>query len=657
MRRNLILALAVSSVGSAAFAQLRIVTMNASNYQSNIAQPRAGMNTILQYIGSTISDDPRLAGNSGIAKPIDVLALQEVFTPQTTGAGYAALLNSIYGVNTYSYGTMTGATTGNGTQGIIYNSATVQLLGEAAIGTTNSNGMARQQVRHRIRPVGYSSSVADVYIYNGHWKSSSGDAARRLVEAQTIKADAATLPANSNVIYLGDFNVFSGSESGYAHLLAAGAGQAFDPINAVGNWNDNTSFKNIHTQSPWDSAINPGFNGAGGGMDSRFDQQIVTGNLNDNEGVAYISNSYFTAGNNGSHVLGEPLSTGTGAPPAVLNQLAGILDHLPVSADYQLPAKMNATVTTPAPTAVIVGATANAAVRVQNTAPTTFINGADELDYTITTTGAIGSFSGSAQATTAGNTHNVSFDTSTPGVKNATINVNSASQAVEGGAATLNASTTVLAHAVPSFSTTGPLRILPVDFGVWARGADVTPFEYLVANQADASGFTAALDIDNVTATGDAARFSHGVAFTQVTAGDSKQAFADFDSSAVGLFNASFGIQTSDENLPGATVRGTLTLNVTGRIALGGDANFDNIVNITDFAMLASNFNEGFQTWADGDFNRDGIVNISDFAVLAANFNQSATELPRGSVPEPSVAMSAMASVALLTKRKRKLSS
>jgi len=67
-----------------------------------------------------------------------------------------------------------------------------------------------------------------------------------------------------------------------------------------------------------------------------------------------------------------------------------------------------------------------------------------------------------------------------------------------------------------------------------------------------------------------------------------------------------------------------------------GDANDDNLVNITDFSLLATSFGKtigtiGFDSRTD--FNADGIVNISDFSLLATNFGQiGATDpTPNGS--------------------------
>lgn len=60
-----------------------------------------------------------------------------------------------------------------------------------------------------------------------------------------------------------------------------------------------------------------------------------------------------------------------------------------------------------------------------------------------------------------------------------------------------------------------------------------------------------------------------------------------------------------------------------------GDVNGDNVVNLTDFSILAASFDkqEGSEGY-DGraDFNGDGVVNLTDFSLLATNFGQTGDE-------------------------------
>jgi hypothetical protein len=54
---------------------------------------------------------------------------------------------------------------------------------------------------------------------------------------------------------------------------------------------------------------------------------------------------------------------------------------------------------------------------------------------------------------------------------------------------------------------------------------------------------------------------------------------------------------------------------------LGGDANHDRVVDISDLYVLAANFKQpGAMTFSQGDFNYDGTVDNADLAILAARW-------------------------------------
>lgn len=57
-----------------------------------------------------------------------------------------------------------------------------------------------------------------------------------------------------------------------------------------------------------------------------------------------------------------------------------------------------------------------------------------------------------------------------------------------------------------------------------------------------------------------------------------------------------------------------------------GDINRDRLVNISEFAVLAANFNLP-SDFAHGDFNYSGTTDVADFALLAANFNATLAPL------------------------------
>ena len=410
---------------SAAQAQLRIVDYNTANGSfpsGNNTLPRTGMDLVLDAIGNEIV--------GGIAKPIDVLILQEQDLPTTTTQAYVNLLNGIYGAGTYARSTVVnGPLSSDLHQALVYNTMTVQLVSELAFGTTGSAAAARQPIRFQMRPVGYDAS-ADFYIYNSHYKadSTATDKARRLAEAQEIRANADALGEGTHIIYAGDYNIQSSSESMYTALLSAGNGQAFDPINTPGSWSNNSSFAAVHTQSPHDGSDGL----VTSGMDDRFDFQLVTGEFLDSEGLSYISGSYHPFGNNGT-TYNQAINAASNTYPltsAQLDALAHVSDHLPVVADYQLPALMFADLGT-VPSNVTLGSLVNIDVMVENIADVLTANGADELDYTLSVSGALfGGVSSFDLALGGGSTHQITLDTSLLGLQSGMVTVASTSQSV-----------------------------------------------------------------------------------------------------------------------------------------------------------------------------------------------------------------------------------
>lgn len=435
-----------------ALAQLRAVTYNTTG------APRTGMDIVLTAIGEEV--------RNGIAKPIDILLLQEQSNP-LVGANnpspdtqqYVSLLNGIYndpGV-TYAMGNRSGS--GDTTQTIVYRTQTIQTI--TAADETVVNTSPRQALRYRVRPVDYTTSTADLYIYNSHYKASldltppGSNANQRNSEATAIRNNSNALGEGTNAIYAGDHNFYysDSQEPAWGTLTSAGAGQANDPLNRVGAWHNNTSFSDVHTQSPCNTSCTL----VGGGMDDRFDFQLVTGELLDGEGLSYIGptsagmsgtmHSYHAFGNNGSTFntnINSASNTVTFpgvtsyTKSQILNALWSVTDHLPVVADYQLPAVMNV-VADAIPAVLDLGQAFNLNVTVNNAANVVVAAGADELDYSVTTSGNVsGTFLNQIDlALGSGNMHSLAFDTSTIGAKTGVITVTSTSQGVENGLVTI----------------------------------------------------------------------------------------------------------------------------------------------------------------------------------------------------------------------------
>jgi hypothetical protein len=211
-------------------------------------------------------------------------------------------------------------------------------------------------------------------------------------------------------------------------------------------------------------------------MDDRFDFQLVTGEFLDGEGLSYIAGSYHGFGNNGS-TYNDAINDGgntyvfsgvtSHTKSQILNALRTVTDHIPLVADYQLPAVMQA-VAGMVPATLTVGQPFNLEVTVSNAASVLVAIGADELDYAITTSGDLaGTFLNQIDAALgAGNTHLVALDTSTPGMKSGTIMINSASQQVQNGVINIPVSFEVLA-AVLTGDYNGNGEVDAADYVLW----------------------------------------------------------------------------------------------------------------------------------------------------------------------------------------------
>jgi hypothetical protein len=361
---------------------------------------------------------------------------------------------------------------------IVYNTQTVSLVQEIRFGTVNGSNQARSTLRYRLRPAGYTAS-ADFWVYNSHYKAgdTADDRDRRQIEANSIRNHATfgsnALLEGAHVIYAGDHNFYRSSETAFQTLISPGNGQAFDPVNRIGTWTNNAQFADVHTQSPCLSGC-----GASSGMDDRFDFQLVTGEFLDGEGLSYIGGSYHGFGNNGT-TFNEAINDSSNTyvfsgvtshtKAQILDALESVTDHIPVVADYQLPAIMQA-IAGMVPTTLTVGQPFNLSVTVSNVANVVAAIGADELDYSLTTSGALsGMFLNQVDAALGGgNTHFIGLDTATQGMKSGTITISSLSQQVQNGLINIPVSFEVLAAALAG-DYNGNGEVDAADYVLWRK--------------------------------------------------------------------------------------------------------------------------------------------------------------------------------------------
>ncbi|MCS6776045.1 MAG: dockerin type I domain-containing protein [Chloroherpetonaceae bacterium] len=315
-------------------AQLRIVTWNISKYnggkQSDIQTAvyatfngRSLAPDIIicqEFMSSTAVNDFRVALNTAPGSPGDWAAAAFVNGPDTDSAFF-------------------------------YRTSKVRLLQQWVVsaGSSSSSGHPRHLMRYDIELKGYINAPPRIACYSTHMKagSTSTDQMRRRIEAERIRANAETLPPDYSFIVAGDFNIPGASEAAYVELVSSRSnnrGRCFDPVNSPGNWNNNFSFRFLHTQDP---AIQ---------MDDRFDQILVSADLIDGNGLDYIGNpnfpfstftwndpnhSYRTWGNDGGSYNTVLRTTGnTMVGPAIAQALINLADgsgHLPVYLELRLP--------------------------------------------------------------------------------------------------------------------------------------------------------------------------------------------------------------------------------------------------------------------------------------------------------------------------------
>ncbi len=158
------------------------------------------------------------------------------------------------------------------------------------------------------------------------------DSLDRVAMSQAIVNWLNARPVPGNYMVMGDFNVYASQEGCFQQLLNANAGvRMIDPVNQLGNWNNNSAFSNWFTQSTRTSIEPDG--GSNGGMDDRLDHMLINESIRDNiSRVHYLPGSYSIVGQDGirfNQSLTSPANTAV--PTSVAIALYGMSDHLPIT--------------------------------------------------------------------------------------------------------------------------------------------------------------------------------------------------------------------------------------------------------------------------------------------------------------------------------------
>lgn len=601
---------------------------------------------ILNYNGGRISELMAIFN----ALDADIIVAQEIVDFSAAVTILSSVLNAPGGPGGYALATFTEESflTNNA---LYYRSAVFTFSPSDHLDVSTS---PRDTDRWRLTLAGYIGPVAQVYVYGMHLKagSSGADQSDRLAAASLIRSNANSLPVGSHFIFAGDLNIQSSSEASYADQLLAAQlnnnGRAFDPIDMPGSWTSNPSFSLIHTQSTHanNSGAPPG--ASTGGLDDRFDFLLTSAALLNGVGFDYVPGTYRSFGNDGNH-YNDDINDAPVIPEGavIANALHGASDHLPVMADFQVPARTGVSPASLSFGTVLVGTPAAAQLTVSNTGNLALFGFVAQLGYTLSAPAVVtppaGSFA--AAAGVGGNLHDLALSSPTAGVFNGNLSVlgNGAE-----GTLLVPYSGTVLAHARPSLDAGVLMTSNTLDFGFVASGG--SPSLLASVHNFGHTSLQALLEVYDALIVGsDAGRFELVGGFAPLLVGGTPQSLAvafDGVGAADGVYDATLVLSTRDlQSLPGAQELAPLAIGLTATVHGGGcptpfvrgELNGDSAVDIGDVIFLLSFLFGGGTSpsvVAAADVNNDSGVDVGD-AIYLLGYLFSGGPMPAAPFPDP----------------------
>jgi hypothetical protein len=346
----------------------------------------------------------------------------------------------------------------------------------------------------------------------------------------------------------------------------------------------------------------------------------------DDEGVSLIDGTYRSLGNDAGH-YNIAINDGTntyypGDIPrsnALADDLHEASDHLPVVVEYQIPAVLWAEMPEQFGR-VIEGADHELEVTVLNAVDVVVTVGGDELDYTVTGTGALsGQAGGTIPALGGVDVVPLALDTSGTGPREGSALVFSDSQGVQNGSLELHVSGTIVRPADASFSPDADVDEITIPWIV-RSGTGVQALEVDVFNYAF-DELQARLDVDAVDGVVEPFQFLGGLEWGVGEEPATLSFGVDTDLVPPGEYDVQISIITSDEDIPGET-ESILALTLDATVVSTGDVNGDGTVDTADLLMLLGDWGEcpDPPESCPSDLDGDGLVNTSDLLLLLSNW-------------------------------------
>ena len=571
----------IAMISSSVDAQIRVI-----NY--NIAQLRGNQAALAAVLNEMSNDD-----QAGQSHPVSIMVFQEV--TQDTFNALSSMLSPVYTAGTY---TNTNEDSYGGAQAVFYRSDVVFEVPSGHDGTFT--GAGRRARRWQFRLTGYADPFVDFYVYSGHLKAGTGSSneEERVFGIENIIENIDELSGDPHVIVCGDFNFYGNTEPGYLRMLSYGTSPLLDPLGS-NSWSGGSNALK-HTQSPRvisDDGL------ASGGMDDRFDFQVLTENMSGTRGLKLIPGSMRAVGNDGNHyndAINDGNNTYYSGQTTRSNTLADNLhnasDHIPVMADYRIPSILTAAMFNSGFGTIIAGGELELFVNVKNSCTPAYAGGGSDLAWYLDGSDGIEGVSGSGTLSPGVDQWiPFSITPSGNGVVNGSLLVKSDDEFVQGSPAVIPISGTVLRHSDASFSSDSDNNFTVIS-RTFLANSGIQAIQIPVWNNQWDSG-QAALDLDSISGV-DLPFESAGSLETGLT--DSPGSIEiEFDTSDLlpGQFSDAMQLLASDEDLAGAT---------------GQTLSFSLVVTI-----------EESPSECEGDINGSGQTDVEDLLEVLEGFGST----------------------------------
>ena len=587
-------------ISCAANAQIRVMSYNIAQFNGDTI----AMTDVLQ----AASDDD----SHGFAVPVSIFLFQEVDEAELS------ILQDVVGPS-YSMATFTDQNDSSwgGAQAMFY--LATQFTENAGLHADIYTGASRHADRWVLDIFGYTNKR--LYLYSMHLKASTGteNQEKRRAGAENIRDDLMTLPADSHIIVGGDMNFYSPSEPAYIWFTDPGPGQIMDPLGIGAAWGGSSNALK-HTQSP---LLNQNGGLIGGGLDDRFDFQFMSSTLLDGGGFDLINGTHRSLGNDGNH-YNDAINAGnnyyfpgdTARGNTLADDLINASDHLPLIADYQVPAALGWS-WSPAADRVLVGASAVVEFEIRNDAPVVHALGADVLYVDIDVVGDLsGSTSVSVPALSPPEIIPLPIDSSSPGNWAAAVTLTSTSPETQTTPEVVKLGGQVIDHANASFEFANDVDWFTYDIS-FEVNTGVQSFNVWLFNYGF-DGSQSLLEIDDV-ATPEIPIEFNGLSTNSVGSLPALMEFSiDTDTVTPEMYTSFLPISFSDEDLPGEENGiSMLTVRVEIVAASGCDEDFDGNgeVDVADILILIGDWGGSDPAH---DLNGDGVVGVADLLELIA---------------------------------------